>query len=219
MHNVEVQKTDGTMSTEKELTQMKRKNQGTAFGLRGGYEYYSPNYIYAGIEGMYAVGDIEYTGFKGLKGKSDEAERVEQKSDADFINYEGRLGYTFEEDQMVVVPFLGLGATQIHPQDTHGPIFTTDLGYVTAGGKVKLAVGLNVDLGVNLKLLRSFIGSQTSAETKRGAHYWGYEAAVPLTWHTDDNRWNVQFEPYLFQLPAKADSRFLGTQLSLGRAF
>ena len=207
-----------------ESTKISRKTKGLAVGLRGGYEYYAPNYIYGGVEGTYAIGSVDYTRTGKEKGVA--SPTIHASSDVDFFNYEGRLGYTFEEDQIVVTPFLGAGLGWIHPESSDTPIPRADFGYLAAGGRLKLAVDLNVDLGVNFQLLRSIVGKQTSVDDSspnkvrtKAIHQWGYEAAVPFTWHTDDSRWNVQVEPYLFQLPTRAEDLFLGTQLSLGHAF
>lgn len=197
------------------------KVHGTRFfwGFRLGYEYLKPKAFYFGID--LATTSTE-TDFKASKDR----EHISwHKADRGFGNLELRLGYTFAPEKWMVTPFLGFGLYDVFAIDHHDHQgFSEDFLYGTGGARAKYAFSSLFDLGLNLKVFRTFHAEQRfkyeGGKVKEHHNMWGGEIGTPLIWHIgSSNRWDVQLEPYFLKLDFSEVQNIYGTRLLFGYIF
>jgi hypothetical protein len=180
------------------------------------YEYLKPKALYAGVDFLASWGN------KTFKRTSQKYE-FHGNGRVGFGNLELRLGYTFEQKEGLVSPYLGIG---FYGFGSSGANET--LAYVTAGMRSLFDLNESFSMGLNLKLLFA-----PSAERKFKYHYeghkkrlheyenmWGGEIGVPLVWYfSASKRWQVQLEPYFLKLDFTETQNIYGARLLLGYRF
>lgn len=124
------------------------EQNGVQFGVRAGYDYIKRNWLYVGIEGMYASGR--------LHGHSSSKEKL--KSNFRNSEVEGRLGFTLMHQccyPFYFTPFFGGGYVDERNHFVRPSPLTIhyDLryGYVCAGFLSNVHFCPNVDFGINFK--------------------------------------------------------------------
>jgi hypothetical protein len=180
------------------------------------YEYLKPKALYAGVDFLASWGN------KNFKPTSHKY-KFHGNRGVGFSNLELRLGYTFEEKNGLVSPFLGAGFYGFGSRASNEILL-----YVAAGMRSLFDFNQSFSMGLNLKLLLA-----PSAEREFKYHYeghkkrlhenenmWGGEIGVPLVWYfSASKRWEVQFEPYFLKLDFAETQNIYGARLLFGYRF
>ncbi len=181
-------------------------------GLKIGYDYLKPETFYFGTDGLVAIGRSS-TSKSHSDTNSTSTVNGKSKSSPLFANVEQRYGYTFQSpisSKSTITPFIGIGWYYIRPQFDNN--FHTNWFYGAAGLRVNQQFSDNFDVGFNIKAMHAFAGNIKN--------FWGYEAALPLTWHVGTSKkWDIQFQPYLLKLDADSRGQILGARLLAGYSF
>ncbi len=195
-------------------------------GPQIGYEYFTPDSVYFGIDGVYAIGPSRFS----EKWYAPMPERPKHKipkkrtklrgRDATGIygNGESRLGYAFNCSTFSLTPFAGIGFSYLQPcakVDLH-----TNWYYTTVGLRANQQITSGFDLGLNAKVNYAFHAKtyqRIDAKHNKSWHldnFWGYEIGMPMTWHVGDTgNWDVQFQPYYQRLDIKGSFFNVGSRL------
>ncbi len=197
------------------------KVDGTRFfwGLGLGYEYLKPDAVYFGIDILAISSEVDFNA------SSHDHSLSWHEADKGFGNLEVRLGLTLAPMDWMVTPFLGTGIYDIYALDHHNKEgFKEDLPYVTGGLNSRYAFNCTFELGLNLKVLRTFSAKQTfrySAGTfTTHNNTWGGEIGVPFDWHIGcSKKWDIQLEPYFLTLNFSGTQNVYGTRLLFGYRF
>lgn len=198
-------------SEEEIVPGFKSDEFGTLFGLQATYDYVKRNSVYFGLGFRYGGGQTTYDG--GLQdafGNSLGAARG--KTDNQFLNVEGRIGYTFAPDRQkrfLISPFVALGYHQWNRDISgdlstpSGPVTVLDTlevyswGYVGPGFHAEYKVSPKFDIGLNAKLMFMFGGRISLENSFQGVLFndgrgdlgntLQYEIELPLTYHLIEN--------------------------------
>ncbi len=217
--------------------QTKVKSHGFLGGVKAGYDYFKPKAIYAGIDGLYALGKergyIEHYNFNPYYSLGNYS--WEYKARTRFAHAEARLGYNFRAgSRFLMTPFLGLGGYYSRSTSSwtieemyfrNSTRLTSSWGYYALGMRTVFDICPSIDLGLILKGMRSFSGrikfeSPILYRTGSLKNSWGYEIDLPLTWHLGDTKqWDLQLEPYYLKFNAKENLNIFGGRLLLGYRF
>jgi hypothetical protein len=196
--------------------------RGTEFfsGLRIGYEYLTPESVYAGIDFQ---GTCSRRDFKAHSRRGNSLDW--HKADREFRNLELRVGYTFSRSRWLVTPYLGVGYYILDAVDHHNHQgFKESLPYAAAGARAKYAFNSSYDLGLNAKLLHT-VDSEERFRSEEGVfitnkNMWGAEVGVPFVWHFGKaRRWDVKAEPYYLRLQFSEIQNIFGARALLGYRF
>jgi hypothetical protein len=209
--------------SEEEIVPGFKSNEfGTLFGLQATYDYVKRNSVYFGLGFRYGGGQTTYDG--GLQGGGVIIPAT-GKTENQFFNIEGRLGYTFapgRERRFLISPFVALGYHQWN-RDISGNVTvpgfgqvqvadTTEVyswGYVGPGFHAEYKVSRKFDIGLNAKLM-VMLGGRIKVENSfagilfdegRGdlGNTLQYEFELPLTYHLVENprsAIDLKFTPY-----------------------
>jgi hypothetical protein len=205
---------------------------GTLYGVQATYDYVKGNSIYVGASLRYGNGTTTYDGST----RSNSAPiPVAAKTNNQFLNAEGRLGYTFSLDKrnrLLISPFVGVGYHQWNRDVLSG--LTSDgkptgssfenysWGYVGPGIQAKYQVSPQFDIGINAKLMMMLGGkidatdkTSTGQVTGSGSGELGnalqYEVELPITYHLShnaDSNINLKLTPYYRSQNIAEGSRF-----------
>jgi Outer membrane protein beta-barrel domain len=198
--------------SEEEITPgFKSDEFGTLFGLQATYDYVKRNSVYFGLGFRYGGGQTTYDG--GLQDAAGNSLGPAQgKTDNQFLNVEGRLGYTFAPDRqkrLLISPFVALGYHQWNRDISgdlstpSGPVQVLDTlevyswGYVGPGFHAEYKVSPKFDIGLNAKLMFMFGGRISLENSFQGILFndgrgdlgntLQYEIELPLTYHLIEN--------------------------------
>lgn len=198
--------------SEEEITPgFKSDEFGTLFGLQATYDYVKRNSVYFGLGFRYGGGQTTYDG--GLQDQAGNSLGPAQgKTDNQFLNVEGRLGYTFAPDRQkrfLLSPFVALGYHQWNRDISgdlstpSGPVRVLDTlevyswGYVGPGFHAEYKVSPKFDIGLNAKLMFMFGGRISLENSFQGIVFndgrgdlgntLQYEIELPLTYHLIEN--------------------------------
>ncbi|MGR3912707.1 MAG: hypothetical protein QRY71_05315 [Candidatus Rhabdochlamydia sp.] len=193
--------------------------RGTRFfaGTTIGYQYLTPDAVYAGIDLTQAVATVD---FKATNGAQEPTTLVWTKGDKVFGSVEGRLGYSFAPTHWLVTPYAGAGVRLTTSLDSHNKEgLKTRLPYATVGALSEYSLCTTKKIGLNLKVLRTFNAYQRFSYNSTplapaavivkdtSSHdVWGAEIGIPVSLQFGDtNRWDVQVEPYFLKLGKTQD--------------
>lgn len=178
------------------------KQNGTVYGIKGGYDRIKRYKIYFGFEALYSRGV--------LRGKS--GTRNYLKSNFGDTFAEGRLGYTFQSKRKVkplFTPFVGVGYfieknDFTHPKST--PIhFKTKYVYAAAGFLSRISLTEKIDLGLNFKVKYPYDAKCRVSNDPRQKdstqvinEKLQYRIELPLTYNQvrDFNNFAISFVPF-----------------------
>jgi hypothetical protein len=189
---------------------------GFLYGVNLEYDYVRRNSIYLGANFRYGTGQTNYRG--GLQFlDSDEIIPFESKTDNQFINVEGRIGYTFKADKVgrvLVTPFIGYGYHHWN-RDISGDGVIPGFGRFLVGDTEEdyswqfFAAGLRTEyrpirrlsVGLNFKMMKMIRGKiDINDEVTLGlGNKLHYEIEAPFTFHVIDkpsHAIDVRFTPY-----------------------
>jgi hypothetical protein len=174
---------------------------GTLYGIQANYNYLKKDSIYAGVSFRYASGATTYDG------STQDGTPLSATTDNQFLNAEGRLGYTFsldKQDRLMVSPFLGIG---YHQWDRdNAPTFSSNgspvpgnleiysWGYIGSGVQAKYQISPQLDVGLNAKLMMMVGGNIISIDRDANNQVTNvdggglgntlqYEVELPITYH------------------------------------
>jgi hypothetical protein len=215
-------------NADREIVNVKSK---TVFGgLKVGYDYLKPQAFYFGTDGLISIGKGFYKERRTYP--SDYyifrfRENLQFKTTSLFANLEQRYGYTFQNlisSKSTLIPFAGIGWYYSKFQFDNNLSFVNWF-YGAAGLRVTQQFCENFDVGFNLKAMYAFAGRShtkwwfaTTTENIRNA--WGYEVAMPFTWHVGESKkWDLQFQPYFLKLNVNNQYQILGARLLAGYSF
>jgi hypothetical protein len=208
---------------EKITPDFKSQEFGTLFGLQTSVDYVKANSVYFGIGFRYGGGQTNYRGGQQVDGENIS---YKGKTDNQFLNLEGRLGYTFQAGQkkhrFLVSPFVAFGYHQWNRDISSdatgpsGPFPTVDItsekyswGYVGPGFHAEYKVSRKFTIGLNAKLM-FMLGGNIDLEVQNGGlvvdqgsgklgNDLQYEIELPLTYSLVENSKNaidLKFTPY-----------------------
>jgi hypothetical protein len=149
-----------------------------------------------------------------------------------FLNAEGRLGYTFsldKQERFLISPFVGVGYHKWNRDNSStasaiGFIEDYSWGYVGPGVQAKYQVSPQFDVGLNAKLMMMVDGKIEAtikdASNSKGNGSLGnalqYEVELPMTYHLvqdrSSNNINLKLTPYY-----RSQNIARGPFFSLGR--
>ncbi len=194
----------------------KQTFDGFLAGPRIGYEYSIPNGVYFNLEGLYAVGRTRNS--EKWRPQTSEQWKVGSHQTSIYANIESRLGRMLQYHTFSLTPFIGIGVSYFHPYANVN--FYTDWFYTTAGFRANQQITKSFDLGLNVKSNFAFHARthiRLDAKHKKSwkvNDFWGYEVGLPLTWHFgEENKWDIQFQPYYQLFDAKGQFFNLGSRL------
>ncbi len=186
-------------------------------GIRAGYEYLKPKAFYAGIDLLSAISNKSFHA-------TSQGNHFQHSGNTGFGNVEIRLGYTFANQDVMLTPFLGIGAYAFG-NNSHYFHFNESMVYYTAGMRSLLELSHSFNLGLNWKIFRTtdteqkfkyLFAGQTIKPTDHN-NMWGGEIGVPLIWHLGcAKRWDIQLEPYFLKLTFSEPQNIYGTRLLFG---
>ena len=180
------------------------------YGLKLEYDYLQPDAFYLGMDGLAAFGKL-FIGHKSFSNTSL------------FTNLDLRSGYTFQSpicDKSSIAPFVGIGGYYCRAQYDN-PSFSDICFYGSTGLRAIQRFSEFFDVGFNLKALYFFAGAYRVEGEKRRIdnNSWGYEIALPLTWHNEVKGCDFQLQPYLLKLDMFERPVILGARLQTGFNF
>jgi len=198
-------------------------------GLRMGYDYLKPRTFYFGTDGLIAIGKASFKAYSTYwwEDNNSYSMRTKNKTSPLFTNIEQRYGYTFQSPisaKSTLVPFAGIGWYYTKSKSDTGTSLANWF-YGAAGLRIFQQFCKNFDVGFNLKAMYAFTGKQhvrtwNGTCKERIRDVWGYEVALPLTWHVEaSKKWDAQFEPYLLKLDVSDRTQILGARLLAGYSF
>jgi hypothetical protein len=152
--------------SEKEITPGFKSNEfGTLYGLQANLDYVKGNAVYFGLGLRYGGGQTKYDGSL----QDVQATPVTSKTDNQFLNIEGRLGYTFQtgrkKNPFLISPFVAVGyhqwnrdisgniTTQSGPGQVSDISETYSWGYVGPGFHAEYKISPKFTIGLNAKLM------------------------------------------------------------------
>lgn len=221
-----------TEHVEKRRFKQKNTVHGTLYGLRLGYDYLNPWFIYAGVHGLYAAGKIcekmeaVTRGLWVFNENGNTELRQSHKSTEIFANAEARLGYylkTKNQEPLSFIPYAGVG--WFHIQQDHRRDFSLNWFYGALGFRSGLHFSPLFELGINFKGTRSFYAEARfthngSSYGMQESNFWGFEVGVPVTFHFGQERnWDIELEPYLLRWNTEINFYNLGGRLLCGYKF
>jgi Outer membrane protein beta-barrel domain len=210
--------------SEEQITPGFKSNEfGTLFGLQATYDYVKRNSVYFGLGFRYGGGQTTYDG--GLQGGGGGTIPYESKTENQFFNIEGRLGYTFapgRERRFLISPFVALGYHQWNRDISgngsvpgFGPVPVADTseiyswGYLGPGFHLEYKVSRKFTIGLNAKLMVMLGGRIKVEDSFQGVlldegrgdlgNTLQYEVELPLTYNLVQNprsAIDLKFTPY-----------------------
>ena len=184
------------------------------YGIVGEYEFLEENSLYFGLEGLLAVG-------RENRSFIDE-EKFGRFSESNISctagNMEARFGSTLTLSNFSLISFIGLGEHFF----SFSKSSAVQLVYLPLGIKSTFALGDLIQIGLNAKVLCSFLLYQQldtrSYQTQAG--FWGYEFALPILCKLQlTQQLETQFEPYYQKLIHSLNNHTFGGRVALGYAF
>jgi hypothetical protein len=191
-----------------------RSNEfGTLYGVQATYDHVQGNSIYTGLGLRYGGGTTTYNG------STQTGIPLLSTTNNQFLNAEGRLGYTFsldQQDRFLVSPFVGLGYHRWNRDiattpEAAGILEKYSWGYVGPGIRTEYQASPQFDIGFNAQLMLMLGGridaefvSPTTGQTFTGGGTLGnnlqYEIEVPMTYHLspdpNSNNIDLKLTPY-----------------------
>jgi hypothetical protein len=192
---------------------------GFLYGVKLQYDYVKRNSIYFGADFRYDRGQTSYSG-----GLQDAAGNLlapyNSKTNNEFINLEGRLGYTFKADKvgrLLLTPFVGYGYQQWNRNLTgdgeipgFGPFQTTAFSedyswsYLAGGLRAEYRPSRRFTVGMNFKLMGMVNGNLDlqllgQSETLDLGERIQAEVEFPVTYHIVErpkSSIDVRFTPF-----------------------
>jgi hypothetical protein len=193
---------------------------GTLFGLQTSLDYVKGNAVYFGMGFRYGGGQTTYDG------GTQAGDPFKSKTDNQFFNLEGRLGYTFQtgrpKHRFLISPFVALGYHKWNRNISGGIATTSDgstsisdttenysWGYVGPGFHTEYKISPKFTIGLNAKLM-FMLGGDIDLEISRGGivtnqgegslgNKLQYEIELPLTYTLVQNSKNaidLKLTPY-----------------------
>jgi hypothetical protein len=186
---------------------------GTLYGLQANLDYVKGNAVYFGLGFRYGGGQTKYDGGIQFQNADKTVSSVSSKSTTNnqFVNIEGRLGYTFQvgkpKNRFLLSPFLALGYHQWN-RDISGEntlssgeqvtIANTrekySWGYVGPGFHAEYKVSRKFRIGLNAKLMFMFGGDISFVSNQDRGNLGNdlqYEVELPLTYNIVENSKNA----------------------------
>jgi hypothetical protein len=206
---------------EKITPDFKSFESGFLYGVKLQYDYVKRSSVYVGADFRYDRGQTDYSGgLQDIAGNNLGA--INGKTDNEFFNFEGRLGYTFKADKIgrfLLTPYVGYGYQQWNRNLLGGDFEVPGLGLVSLADATEdyswnyLAGGLRAEyrpsrrftVGMNFKLMGMLNGT---VDTQSGGQPTGTldlgerlqaEVEFPLTYHLVDkpkSSIDVRFTPF-----------------------
>lgn len=180
------------------------------------YEYLKPKALYAGVDFLISWGNKN---FKPTSRKY----KFQSNGGGGFANLELRLGYTFEQKNGLVSPFLGVGLYGFGSTASNEILL-----YVAAGMRSLFDFNQSFSMGLNLKLLFAPSAERefkyryegNKKRLRENENMWGGEIGVPFVWYIGSTkRWEIQLEPYFLKLDFSEVQNIYGTRLLFGYRF
>jgi hypothetical protein len=192
---------------------LKSNEFGTLYGAQATYDHVQGNSIYTGLGLRYGGGTTTYDG------STQTGTPLTTTTNNQFLNAEGRLGYTFsldQQDRFLVSPFVGLGYHRwnrdiVTTAAATGILEKYSWGYVGPGIRTEYQASPQFDIGFNAQLMLMLGGridaeivSPTTGQTFAGGGSLGnnlqYEIELPMTYHLspdpNNNSVDLKFTPY-----------------------
>lgn len=195
-------------------------NESVYYGLRAGYDNFTPNTGYAGFDALYAFGRMD------LHARNNRGDKFRHIESSGFANAEGRLGFNFfSQECLYFSPYIGIGGYHVSPYKVD---YTQNWLYAALGFKMNYVFGPVFTAGINLKGMSAFYMEQKFRKHNivgsdhRARDNLGYEVALPLSWKIGDpsnQNWNVELQPYYLKLNTKTASNVAGLRFTFGYTF
>jgi hypothetical protein len=194
--------------SEEEINPGFKSNEfGTLYGLQANLDYVKGNAVYFGLGFRYGGGQTKYDGSL----QNTQATPVTSKTDNQFLNIEGRLGYTFQtgrrKNPFLISPFVAVGyhqwnrdiaggSEQINGQAIQIPDLKENYswGYAGPGIHAEYKISRKFRIGLNAKLMFMFGGDIAFvSDQDRGnlGNNLQYEVELPLTYTLVENSNNA----------------------------
>jgi hypothetical protein len=179
-------------------------------GLRLGYEYLKPRAFYAGIDLLSATSLHHYAASENEKFIYSSAQSM------GFNNLDLRFGYAITPRDLLFAPFLGVGVYGLGTI-AHNRGFHEGWAYLSAGLRSKFLINPIFNLGINLKLFKSFFAYEQFQNHITNvtiySYPWGAEIGVPFVWSFNPKgTWTFQIEPYWIKLDFSETQNVLGSK-------
>ena len=179
-------------------------------GFRLGYEYLKPWAFYAGIDFLSTASSHHYAASE--KGKS----IYSSDQSTGFGNLDLRFGYATAPKNLFFTPFLGAGVYNLGTVP-HNRGFHEGWVYLSTGLRSKFPINPVFNLGINLKLFKSFFAyEQFQNHTTNITVYpypWGAEIGIPFIWNFNPRgTWTFQIEPYWTKLDFSETQNVIGSK-------
>ncbi len=149
---------------EEEITPgFKSFESGFLYGVKVQYDYVKRNSVYIGTDLRYDRGQTNYSS-QNIDETTGVTTPISSKTNNEFFNFEGRLGYTFKADKvgrLLLTPFVGYGYQQWNRDITGPGGYTEDYSwqYFAGGLRAEYRPSRRFTIGMNLKLMRMINGS------------------------------------------------------------
>ena len=188
------------------------KEWGQYYGLNVGYEFFRPNFIYAGVDGFLSVGN------RFLELKTQQQQTFDAKMQSSRNRIEGRLGYTLQHGPFILVPFTGSGGYFISQGDEELNVAYIPIGIQGEYRWSQFSIGLKGEQMHYVHSWRTF-GDEVESANAWAPGSFGYEVALPISFRTNGSggEWFAAFEPYYLRL--FDDFSFLGGRISASHQF
>jgi hypothetical protein len=208
--------------SEEEITPGFKSNEfGTLYGVQANLNYVKGNAVYFGLGFRYGGGQTKYDG--GLQ--DGQSTPFTSKTDNQFFNLEGRLGYTFragrQKNPFLISPFVAVGYHQWNrdisgdgttPSGSAQVLDTREKyswGYIGPGFHAEYKISPKFTIGLNAKLmfmlgtdfdLTTSVGNTVTNQGKGNlGKDFQYEIELPLTYTVFQNSKNaidLKLTPY-----------------------
>ena len=196
-------------------------NSNSSFvGPRIEYEYIQPGSCYVAFQGMLADGSTSVSVNARHPDEPHKRTYKEKHISSTFANLETRLGNVFEHGPIIVILNGGLGWNYFKFNEQDKPY--DNWLYVLGGLRTNYRVSNFFEVDLYADATYSFYGKSLVSHKKwqKMDHFWGYEVALPITFHTGKNKmFNIKLEPYYQQFNVKQDVFHLGSRLEFGLMF
>jgi hypothetical protein len=194
---------------------LKSFEHGFLYGVKVQYDFVKRNSVYIGADFRYDRGQTTYDG-----STQDGIPINNATTDNEFINFEGRLGYTFKADKVgrfLLTPYVGYGYQQWNRNLNGdgeipgvGPIQTTAFSedyswnYLAGGLRAEYRPSRRFTVGMNFKLMGMINGNLdlkiagANATLDLGEHIQA-EVEFPITYHIVDkpkSGIDIRFTPF-----------------------
>lgn len=182
-------------------------------GPRIAYEYIQPDSIYYGIEGAIADGSTRVN--VDIKDRTSPFYNRTFKAKhltSTWASAESRIGYTFENSSLSMIPYTGLGWVYCKVA-THSKAYA-DWFYGIGGLHLNQKLGQQFDIGLNTNMTYAFNMRTHHVGTNKKQSCIGYGIGIPLTWHSVHLQYlNVRLEPFFQSIDMRANFYNIGTKL------